>query len=174
MSTLAESLGSTVHLSVLRHKARRLGVATIDQAIALAAARGCRHYGSTVQTAAPSVSRDELPDDELVILLLLGEHPYQPLAIRAAAQLARAPGILARRLASLARRERTERVLAHIARAGCHHDEPGRAFWSELLEAMKSAPDREEPALPHWSRFVSMPGIQRGRTMPARWLVPSL
>lgn len=173
MSTLAAALGTTAHLSVLRHKARRLGVATLDQAIALAASRGCRHYRNAVQTPAPPVSRDDLPDDELVILLLLGEHPYQPLAIRAAAQLARSSRIQPRRLAALARQQRTERVLTHIAHAGCRHDEPGRAFWSELLEAMKSAPERAEPALPHWSRFVSMPGIQRKGPVAPVWLTPT-
>lgn len=172
--TLAQSLNQTAHCSVLRRKARGLGVETLDQAIALAVDRGCRHYRDVVSATPPDVSPEELGDEELLILLLLGENPYQPSAIRVAAQLARAPGIRPRRLAFLARCERVERSLAHIARAGRDHDLEGSQFWGELLDGLSADEYRREPTLPHWSRFVSMPGIQRGRIpAPVEWLVPA-
>jgi hypothetical protein len=114
-----------------------------------------------------------LGNEELTILLLIGENPYEPTAIRCAAQLARARGTRPDRLARLAVLEKCERVLVHIARAGAAHDPDGVGFWNEILRLLPDQPQREEPCLPHWSRFVSMPGIQRQGPIPARWLTPS-
>jgi hypothetical protein len=172
--TLARTLGVTAHVSVLLRKARRLGVSTLRDAIAVAVQRGCRHY----QAAAGSVSaadpgRLELPDDELVILLLLGEQPYDPFAIRCAAQLARSPEIDPGRLARLAVRERCERVLAHIAREGLDRDPDGQSHWATILEHIGPPPKRDEENLPHGTRFVSMPGFQRGGHAQPQWLTPT-
>lgn len=171
--TLAATLGQTAPVSALVRKARRLGIRSVDEAMALAVARGCRHYGPAVSRQAPHVSRTTLADDELTILLLSGEYPYTPMALRCAAQMARSPGIQPRRLAQLAVRERADRVLSHIARAGLAHDPEGRIFWQTVQENLPSQPDRDEPALPHWTRFVSMPGRHRSRTLAPQWLTPS-
>lgn len=170
MPTLAQTLAMTTPVSPLLRKARRFGLRQVGDIIALAAARGCDHYrppGSLPEGPA----RDVLADEDLVILLLLGENAYEPMAIRCAAQLARLPGIDPVRLVRLATMEKTGRVLSHIARAGVEHDPEGRTFWDTILAGLPDCPPRSEPDLPHWSRFVSMPGYQRGGPAPARWLV---
>jgi hypothetical protein len=170
--TLAQTLHTTTPLSPLLRKARRLGVHTVNDMIRLAAQRGCRHYAPQPDARSLSISSGQLGDDELTILLLVGENPYEPAAIRCAAQLARSPRVNPARLARLAIMENCERVLTHIARAGAGHDPEGTSFWIDLLNRLPASPPREEPALPHWSRFVSMPGIQRSGPAAIRWLVP--
>ena len=173
MKSLAETLRTTTPVSALLRKGRRLGIRSVGDMIQLAAARGCRHYSTGKDRTDISVAPEALGNDELTILLLIGENPYDPMAIRCAAQLARSPGIKPSRLARLAVMEKCERVLAHIARAGLQHDPDGASFWNELLAILPAPPPRKEPDLPHWSRFVSMPGIQRTGPAPTRWLVPT-
>jgi len=172
MATLAQVLASTTPVSVLLRKARRLGLHGIGAMIDLAVARGCRHYGSWALPLAEHPSRLALNDEELTILLLLGENPYEPAAIRCAAQLARSPHVDPVRLSRLAIKQKCERVLAHIARAGFDHDSEGGDFWQRVLDQLPHLTIRQEPDLPHWSRFVSMPGRQRHGMAAIRWLVP--
>ena len=174
MLNLAQKLGETAPCSYLLRKARRLGVQDMTAAIQVAAARGCRHYSSRQPEAAMVMDpgREKLPDDELTILLLCGENPYDPTSIRCAAQLSRSPHTDPLNLASLAVRHKTQRVLSHIARAGIIHDQEGQSFWQKIIQHLPATPPRAEPDLPHWTRFVSMPGRQRQGTMPAQWLVP--
>ncbi|MFZ9938144.1 MAG: hypothetical protein ACO3JG_13965 [Luteolibacter sp.] len=172
MPTLAQTLETTAPVSPLLRKARRLGIRTVEDMIHLAAARGCSHYqldGTPPDVDVPATS---LADDELVILLIVGENAYEPTAIRCAAQLARSSRIEPASLARLAIMEKCERVLSHIARAGAIHDPEGSSFWRDLLDRLPSGPARQETALPHWTRFVSMPGIQRSGIAPTRWLIP--
>lgn len=174
MSTLASTLGMTAPASPLRRRASRLGLVEPEQLLALAAARGCRHYEPTsLSFPSPNVPLRLLSNEQLVVLLLAGENPYDPTLIRCAAQLARAPEVQADALARLALMERTERVLVYIARAGVRHDHEGRNFWLRLLRLLPDLPARPEPNLPHWSRFVSMPGFQRSGQLPPRWLSPT-
>jgi hypothetical protein len=172
VATLAQTLATTTPVSPLLRKARRLGLRDIHDLIALAVARGCSHYAANTRPISTLPSADALGDDELTILLIVGENAYEPTAIRCAAQLARSPRIEATRLARLAMMEKCERVLAHIARAGTLHDSEGSRFWTDLLNHLSTSTAREEPELPHWTRFVSMPGIQRSGVAPIRWLVP--
>ena len=172
MPTLAEQLRETCPVSVLVRKARRLGLVDLDAALQVAEARGCRHYQSAHPGVVQDPGRDLLPDDELTILLLSGENPYHPTAIRCAAQLARSPHTDPVDLARLAGRFKTHRVLSHIARAGLTHDPEGRSFWQNVLQHLPPVPHRAEPDLPHWSRFVSMAGRQRQGPVPPQWLVP--
>lgn len=170
--TLAETLQQTAPISLLAMKARRLGLGSVDALLSLAVKRGCRHYCATDETVVdPGLGR--LGNDELAILLLAGSLEYKPNAIRCAAQLMRAPGIEPERLAFLAIREKSQRALWHIANAGLAHDPEGLPFWQKIMESLGPMETREEPVLPHWSRFVSMPGYQRGGHTPARWLVPA-
>ncbi len=159
MPTLAQTIETTTPVSPLLRKARRIGIRSVDDMIALAASRGCSHYLPGTRPV-PALA-DELGDEELTILLIVGENPYEPTAIRCAAKLAR-----------LALMEKCERVLAHIARAGIDHDLDGTDFWRDLLNRLHAPPARQESALPHWTRFVSMPGIQRSGPAPIRWLTP--
>lgn len=172
MVTLAQKLAMTTPVSPLLRKARRLGLQGVEALIAAAVSRGCDHYRSTSAGGLKVPALHDLGDDELVILLLLGENAYEPMSIRCAAQLARSPRIDPVRLARLARLEKTERVLAHVARAGLEHGGEAREFWQTLVDELPGALPRPEPELPHWTRFVSMPGLQRGGVAPTRWLVP--
>lgn len=172
MLTLAQALATTTPVSPMLRKARRLGIHGVDALIALAVARGCFHYAQGTTPILNPSSRESLGDDELTILLIIGENPHNPTAIRCAAQLARSPHIDPVRLARLAIMEKCERVLGHIARSGLEHDREGSKFWSELLNHLSPPAARPEPSLPHWSRFVSMPGRQRHGPAPTVWLVP--
>lgn len=173
MPSLARQLGETSPTSYLIRKARKLGIIGLDAFIELASARGCDHYRPSSPRGILDPGEEHLSHEELTTLLLLGENVYSPMAVRCAAQLARSPGINACHLADLAIRHKTTRVLSHIARAGCLHDPEGVDFWQTLLSRLPSASHPEqEPDLPHWSRFVSMPGIQRGGQAPIKWLVP--
>ena len=170
MPTLAQTIETTTPVSPLLRKARRIGIRSVDDMIALAASRGCSHYLPGTRSV-PALA-DELGDEELTILLLVGENPYEPTAIRCAAQLARSRLVNPAKLARLALMEKCERVLAHIARAGFEHDVDGADFWRDLLNRLHAPPARQESALPHWTRFVSMPGIQRSGPAPIHWLTP--
>lgn len=170
--TLAQVLQQTTPVSLLARKAARLGIATLDAQLSLAVARGCRHYPSRSQTPPRDPGLDQLPNDELAILLLSGSQDYDPIAIRCAAQLMRSPEIDPRRLAFLAVKEMAKRPLYHIAVAGSEHDPEGHAFWNLVLDSLGTMLPRPEPDLPHWTRFVSMPGYQRGKTAAGSWLVP--
>lgn len=172
MPTLAQTLATTTPVSPLLRKARRLGIHGVDAMIALAVSRGCLHYARDNDSDPIPLSSESLGDDELTILLLIGENVYEPTAIRCAAQLARSPSIDPVRLAQLARMEKCERVLTHIARAGVEHDPDGASFWHEILSHLPLSHPNVEHHLPHWSRFVSMPGLQRTGVAPTRWLVP--
>lgn len=172
MPTLAQTLSTTAPVSVLLRKARRLGLPDLPSLIALAAGRGCRHYSNGGEGKTTTPSLEDLPNDELAILLIAGENPYDPIAIRCAAQIARAQDVEPGRLARLAVMEKTIRVLSHIARAGAEHDTEGADFWRGILEHLPQQAIRKEPDLPHWTRFVSMPGRQRHGIAPVRWLVP--
>ena len=173
MPTLAHMLSATTPVSALLRKARRLGIADIYDIIELAVCRGCNHYSTGHRFEKARPSSVELPDDELTILLLIGENPYQPNAIRCAAQMARSTHVDPIRLSHLAVMEKTERVLAHIARAGVSHDSLGHGFWQIILDHLPSEQPRAEPDLPHWSRFVSMAGRQRHGVAEIRWLTPN-
>jgi len=173
MPSLARQLGETAPSSYLLRKARRFGIAGLDAFIELASTRGCDHYRPSVPSGIKDPGRDCLSDGELTTLLLLGENAYAPMAVRCAAQLARSPRIEACHLADLAIRHKTCRVLSHIARAGSLHDPEGVDFWQAILSRLPSTSYPEPEAdLPHWSRFVSMPGLQRNGPAPIKWLVP--
>ena len=171
MPTLAQTLQTTTPVSPLLRKARRSGLRDVGDFIALAVERGCTHYRAAARNK-PSHGGECLSNEELTILLLIGENPFEPTAIRCAAQLARSGDISPARLARLAIMEKCERVLAHIARAGVAHDPEGIGFWNNILRLLPNQPWRQEANLPHWSRFVSMPGIQRRGHVPPTWLVP--
>lgn len=175
MPSLALQLGETAPTSHLIRKARRFGIVGWNAFIELASIRGCDHYKPSAPQGIEDPGQEHISDTELVILLLLGENAYSPMAIRCAAQLARSPHVDAIQLANLAIRHKTSRVLSHIAHAALSHDAEGAAFWRILLQHLPASSHRtSEPHLPHWSRFVSMPGFQRNGPAPIRWLTPRL
>ena len=173
MTSLAARLGESRHASVLLRRLRRLGLRDLRDLVAIAVQRGCTHYRSAAAGSdANDPGREELPDEELIVALLAGESPFDPIALRCAAQLASGEDVDAGRLAFLARRERCERALAHIARAGVEHDEQGRRFWSTLMSSLRPVPPVPPGVLPHWTRFAALTGVRPngGAEMKSVWL----
>ena len=174
MTTLAKALGETCAVSPLLRRARMLGVRTLPELLAVAVSRGCRHYA--VPAGAEAVrdpGAEAISDEELVVLLLLGEHAYEPMAVRCAAQLLGGDTIDAAKLVALARKERCLRVLAYIADAGLGHDDKAPGFWRDLRERIGAVPSAPEGTLPHWTRFVALSGVQRHARRPRSvWLRP--
>jgi hypothetical protein len=90
--------------------------------VSLAVQRGCWDYEALAKKKVRDTGRDSLPNEEVIIVLLVGENPFLPVAIRCAAQMAKSPGVSPFKLARLAKIEKTERVLAHIAKVGIRHE----------------------------------------------------
>jgi hypothetical protein len=149
-------------------KARELGLKSAPDFVALAAARGCRHYQSIFPEIESAPSSTELSDVELVALLLHGSNEFEPYAIRCAAQLA--GRCVPEELVSMAERERVACPLAYIAQAGVAHDPLRSEFWAQIVEALGEQPTVPEGVLPHWSRFVSQTGITREGPGRVDWL----
>ena len=170
--TLAHKLGTTPHISPLLMKARRLGLPTGEHLEALAVARGCRYYGGGNLPAAAAVSREQLSDEELAVALLSVAAAYSPQAIRLGAALLSKEGADVPNLSRLARMERCEVVMRHIAEAG-RHFEPVNPFWPALLAALPPTPPPKSGVLPHPTRFVAMTGLtRRGRELLTWWIRP--
>ena len=180
--TLAERLGTTAHLSALLMKARRLGLTTPVDLERLAVSRGLRYYdshgdslnGGKSPLIVPEIETDRgLTNEELAIALLSPSALYSQQRLRMGAAMLAAEGNRPESIASLARRERCETVVRHVALCG-HEVEPENPFWEKLLELIPSGhlvplPD----ALPHPTRFVAMTGITRnGVGNLKQWIRP--
>ena len=164
MITLAGKLGMPGHHSLLLRKAAQFGLRGTSGLIGLAVARGCQHYqGGPEPVLSLPPSRATFSDEELAIALLSPCLPYSTRAVRVGAQMLGSRGNQAQRLALLARRERAEAVVRHVATAG-QQTEPQELFWSELLAALPPTPSRcmaiQAGTLPHPSRFR----LETGRT----------
>jgi len=170
--TLAEKLGTTRHLSPLLQKARRLELGPRELEI-LAAQRGCRHYSNGDEPPTPLASEEEFSNEELAIALLSPALRYDPHSIRCGAAMLGARGNDPGRLARLAVRERSERIVRYIAEAG-RSFEPGNSFWVQLLEHLPTTPPLPSGVLPHPTRFVAMTGFTRnGPELLVEWQRPS-
>ncbi len=116
---------------------------------------------------------DQLSQDELAVLLLHGNNRNEPIAIRCAAQLLKSKYISPQRVATLAIQERCETPLKYIAQQGHQHDHGSENFWSTILDTLaKKGEDPAAGVLPHPSRFMINPGIQRGTLQAPYWLTP--
>ena len=171
--TLATRLGTTTHVSTLLRKARKLGLATPDDLSSLAAQRGCRHYWHEGVPEGELATREQFTDEELAIALLNVALPFDPHAIRCGAAMVNAEGNSPKRLAWLAKLERSEQVLRYVAECGKKY-EPENAFWAELLALLPIFPPPKDGALPHPTRFIAMtgfiPGV--GRKFVTEWQRP--
>lgn len=169
--TLAEKLGTTVHLSPLLHKAQRLGLGPEELEI-LAVQRGCRHYRTGNEPATPLASPEGFSNEELAVALLLPALRYSPRSIRCGAAMLGAPGNCPRRLAWLAVLERAVVPVRYVAEAG-RRFEADNPFWRELTDALPAAPPPKPGVLPHPTRFVAMAGFTRqGRGLVVAWQRP--
>lgn len=159
--TLATRLGTTTHVSSLLWKASQLGLRTPDDLSALAVQRGCRHYWHEGIPDQESVGCEQFTNEELALALLNVALPYDPHAIRCGAAMTGAEGNSPKRLAWIAKLERSEQVLRYVAECGKKF-EPENSFWTELLALLPVTPPPKEGALPHPTRFVAMTGYVRG------------
>ena len=163
MTTLAEKLGMPAHHSLLLQKAREVGLRDVSALIGLAVIRGCQHYrGGQEPVPAEPPSRAAFSDEELAVALLSPCLPYSPRAVRVGAQMLSGLSNQPQRLALLARKERAENVVRHVAAAG-RQTEPYEPFWDELLAALPPALSLRsvfpDGILPHPSRFRTETGL---------------
>jgi len=165
---VANTYGSTAHLSPLLRKTKRLGLSTPDTLLRLAVRRGCAHYAPADETETRVVDPglDRLSDTELAIALISGAQEYDPQRMRCAAQLLSGPRVDAVNLARLARMERCVPVLAYIAKLARQWDEGREGFWASVLAGLPPQPGFRSEAWPHPSRFMLQAGYQRGGGVP--------
>lgn len=175
-TTLARKLKLAPHLSLLRRKAKRLGLQQPEDWIALAVDRGCFHYANGRKAAAISLA--ELSNEELIALLLSVANRYDPILIRVGAQLLSAPSTNIDFLVKLCQQENALCPLAWIAKAG-GESEPNNPFWKELNRELHCVGTRAlvfpEAVLPHPSRFRAESGFRRfasSKKIEKRWLRP--
>ena len=170
---LARRLGDVAHVSALLRKVCRRSGCSEEQVgewlLKSAVARGASHYERDFPADLPPDCPD-LDDEELAVALCLGQHPYNPNFIRAAAQLLSSPLTDATRLVELAVIERADPVLLHIATLAARFA-PGAPPWAYLLQHLTPRLDLPSDALPHWSRFVSQTGVSSFTGGPEiKWL----
>lgn len=175
--TVAEELGRTPHLSPLLHKTRRLGLESPNALLRLAVRRGCTHYAPPDfdAKAVRDPGRERLSDTELAVALCSGAQEYDPMLVRCAAQLLGAPDVSSAELVRLARRERCEQVIRHIAQAAAEADVGREVFWHDVMDRLPAIRAPHAGLLPHSSRFMVQTGIagprQRGSSVKV-WLRP--
>ena len=191
MPTLAEKLGHTRHCSPLQRRLRQIGLVSHKELEALAHRRGATHYpvDPDLLASLPSLSRNQLPTEQLIIGLLLETNPYHPQLIRMAAQLLGGKNLNPSTLARLAVQERCVQPLQHIVNSACSAEHPAEAwvFWQNLRRELsichQTHPqhpyDPSSGVLPHPSRFFIQAGYRRHREpqslelAPSHWLVPA-
>jgi len=171
--TLAQKLGDVTHVSPLLHKVRHLSGCTEEQVedwlLKCAVGRGASHYRQSLDPSLPP-DNPAVTDEELGVALCLYHHPFNPILIRAAAQLLSAGATNAQSLAHLAVMERCEPVLLHIAGAAARVA-PDQEPWASLRRCLSSRRHARTDVLPHWSRFVLQTGFTpAGRGNHIEWL----
>jgi len=157
MTTLAETLGETWHLSPLKRKLKRLGLQEVHHWIQLSVQRGCAHYQSNAEQVRDP-GEQKVSNMELAVSLLLGETPYDPRAIRIAGALlsdCRDP----EDLVDLGRRERVLPRIRYIAEQGAQV-EPDNPLWRDVMDRTRCHRYREG-LLPHRDRFTVPAGTPR-------------
>ena len=174
--TLARKLGQAPHLSPLRRKAKQLGLLDPDDWIALAVARGCKHYDN--QRRIRVVTQSLLSNEELSALCLSSANPYYPPLIRVAAQLLSDPNTDIPKLVHLCAQEHALLALKWITIAG-KDTEPGNVFWEKLQHEIQPLLKNQPfptAVFPHPSRFRVESGFQRHakiKVIDRKWLRPT-
>src|SRR5688572_26187979 len=115
--TLAHKLGDTAHVSGLAIRLARVsgaGERLPEWLLKVAVGRGARHYQRNFDPNLPPDCPD-VSDEEIGVAMCLGQMPYEPWLVRAAAQLLSSPKVDPEELTRLAVMERVEPVLLYIA-----------------------------------------------------------
>ena len=178
MSTIAENLGGTAHLSPLLRKVRRCGLHGPDDLLRLAVRRGCRHYTPADYDEAAVIEPGlaQLSDLEVAMALMTAAQTYDPQWLRCAAQLLGSPAIRAGAVVRMAVMERCVPIVRHIAEAAVRYDDVGRDFWTDVLVALPAGRPVRPGVLPHPTRFVAQTGVTNPRRQADRrtvWLRPT-
>ena len=169
--TLASKLGDTPHVSGLAIRLARLsgaGRRLPEWLLKVAVERGAGHYQRNFDPSLPP-DNPAVSAEEIGVALCLGEMPDDPWLIRAAAQLLSSSQVDVTQLVRLAVMERVEPVLLHIAVA-CEGVNETLEPWATLRRVLRSRRTVRTGALPHWTRFAVLPGLNRDGYAPLQWL----
>ena len=169
--TLARKLGDTAHVSGLAIRLARLsgaGDRLPEWLLRTAVERGAKHYQRDFDPSLPP-DNPAISDEAIGVALCLGQMPDDPWFIRAAAQLLSSPRVDPQHLARLAKMERVEPVLLHIA-AACERVGEASEPWATLRRQLHPRRTVRTEALPHWTRFAILPGLTRDGCAPPQWL----
>lgn len=162
-------------------KARGLGLSVPEDLERLAVLRGCCYYraesdsrseeSSNVPDLLAGIGENVFSNEELAMALLSPSLPKSRARLRLGGAMLAADGNRVHAIVRLARLERSEAVVRHIAECG-NRVEPDNLFWSELLMALPNSEVKSD-VLPHISRFVAMTGItQHGLETVMQWIRP--
>ena len=171
-TTLARKLGDTAHVSGLAIRLARssgAGDRLPEWLLKAAVERGATHYQRDFDPSLPP-DNPTIPDEEIGVALCLGQMPFEPWLIRAAAQLLSSPRVDPHRLVRLAEMERIEPVLLHIA-AACARVDDALEPWATLRKDLHPRRSVRTDALPHWTRFAILPGLTRDGYASPYWLM---
>ena len=174
--SLAQRLGQTVHVSLLRRKV--LGLQKLypglnppcleDWLLDLANHRGARSVSRSVDSLnakweAPS--EEELSNTELVVAICQPQNRDRPQWFRVAAELISAGRVDVGELLFLVRKERCERILAELSKQALIA-ETENPIWSEIQDAFCDVAPLSD-ALIHWSRLTTKKAAGRRRVIYA-------
>ncbi|HXI68898.1 MAG TPA: hypothetical protein VNN22_00925 [Verrucomicrobiae bacterium] len=171
-ATLARRMGDTAHVSGLAIRLAQMSGAAgrlPEWLLKVAVERGAKHYQRDFDPSLPP-DNPAIPDEEIGVALCLGQLPFEPWFIRAAAQLLSSPRVDPQGLARLAEMERVEPILLHIA-AACERAGEISEPWATIKKQLHPRRAVRTDALPHWTRFAILPGLTRnGSYAPPQWL----
>ncbi|HBA82616.1 MAG TPA: hypothetical protein DCZ95_00850 [Verrucomicrobia bacterium] len=94
----------------------------------------------------------DLSNEELVVAICRTDRLDRPQMLRAAAQLVSRNLVSAEKLIFMAHRERTELVLAELARQALHV-KPPHLVWAAISDQLGNTPTPRSPIL-HWTRLA--------------------
>lgn len=150
----ATSLGDTTHISPLLRKLfleSEAGQQLPIWLLSVAAARGASDFAPRVSPTLPP-DNPSLSNEEVAIGLCLNHMPDDPVLICAAAQLLSSTTTDVAKVLWLAKTERTEAVLRHIAEA-CAEVSPEIEPWKMVRERLFPRARAKQGALPLASSF---------------------
>ena len=178
MSTLADRLGTNCHVSPLRHKVVRLSqkfnlpdaTCPEDWLMGVAFERGFRivRRPDPAGELVESPDANELSNEELVVAFCQSECIDEPQMLRIPAQIISRKILDIDDLLLVARRERTCRVLAELARQAIRVD-PVHEHWSRIHQHLGTEKPLASPLL-HWSRLAE-PVMNNGRCNADKWVL---
>jgi hypothetical protein len=171
--TLAQKVGDVTHFSPLLRKVRELSGCSLDDLpewlLKCAVERGASHYRRKFDPDLPT-DNPALTNEELGAALCLAHLPFNPIFIRAAAQLLSDKRTDPEVLIRIATMERCEPILLHISHAA-EKVAPREEPWISLRRSLFTRHHVRTDSLPHWSRFVLQSGFTpAGKGTHIQWL----